>query len=147
MAFTLFPVMIDTFVYVQVNASPSMTSTTPADRLLKWSVVHDALSIVVPQTPQPTSSCAGMQQSAALPPSSSSRQNSPSKHGRIAQQPQLPQYAHAVGCMQLIHHDGLEVMDKCRQPGKAAGLKPGNAVDAAPSSGMAASRKHVILRG
>jgi len=125
-----------------------MTTTTPPDRLLKWSVVHDVLSIVVPQTPQPTSS-AGMQQSAALRPSSSpsSRQNSPSKHDRIAQQPQVPQYAHAVGCMQLIHHDGLEVMDKCRQPGKAACLKPGNAVDAAPSSGMAAYRKHIILQG
>lgn len=33
---------------VQVNASPSLTTTTKADRLLKFKIINDALSIVTP---------------------------------------------------------------------------------------------------
>lgn len=32
----------------QVNASPSLTSTTSADRIMKYNLIHDTLSIVVP---------------------------------------------------------------------------------------------------
>ena len=35
-------------VCCQVNASPSLTSTTSADRIMKYNLIHDTLSIVVP---------------------------------------------------------------------------------------------------
>ena len=35
-------------VCLQVNASPSLTSTTSADRIMKYNLIHDTLSIVVP---------------------------------------------------------------------------------------------------
>jgi hypothetical protein len=40
-----------------VNASPSLTTTTKADRLLKFKLINDALSIVTP--PSWSSSGAG----------------------------------------------------------------------------------------
>lgn len=33
---------------IEVNASPSLTSTTSADRIMKYNLIHDTLSIVVP---------------------------------------------------------------------------------------------------
>lgn len=36
------------FLDLQVNASPSLTSTTPADRLLKARVIHDTLRLATP---------------------------------------------------------------------------------------------------
>ena len=40
--------MIDFDFDWQVNASPSLTSTTSADRIMKYNLIHDTLSIVVP---------------------------------------------------------------------------------------------------
>ncbi|XP_027038138.1 polyglutamylase complex subunit TTLL1-like isoform X3 [Pocillopora verrucosa] len=33
---------------IEVNASPSLTSTTSADRIMKYNLIHDTLSIVLP---------------------------------------------------------------------------------------------------
>lgn len=33
---------------MQVNASPSLTTTTKADRLLKFKVINDTLNVVTP---------------------------------------------------------------------------------------------------
>lgn len=117
-----------------------MTSTTSADRLLKWQVVHDALSIVVPSNPA----------AAGCPASSSSHQHtaspmkSPRKKGAALQQ-EL-QYPVAAGCMQLIHHDGLDAAAAGRKPGKRKKI-PADAAGAAFGSPSAAVRKRIVLHG
>jgi hypothetical protein len=117
-----------------------MTSTTSADRLLKWEVVHDALSIVVPNTQTDTT----------RPPTTSSSRNraspikSPIKKGAAQQQTQ--RYPAAAGCMQLIHHDGLEAAAQARKPNKKMQLSA-DAADAVLGSPSAAVQKRIVLHG
>lgn len=124
---------------LQVNASPSMTSTTAADRLLKWTVVHDTLSVVIPaDTMRPGSSSNNSSRCATA----ASPIKTPSKKGAAHQQ--QCHYPPAVGCMQLIHHDDLEAGAKRRKPGKRAQHAAADAVTGSP---MAAVHKHVVLHG
>lgn len=127
----------------QVNASPSMTSTTTADRLLKWQVIHDALNLLVPDAPADSN----------YPLSSSSKHHrlsptkTPTKKGApaAAQQQETRQYPAAAGCMQLIHHDGLAAAaDNGSKPGKHKQL-PG--VDAGVGSPSLTARKRIVLHG
>jgi hypothetical protein len=114
-----------------------MTSTTSADRLLKWKVVHDALSIVVPNTQTDTT---------RPPPTTNSSRNranpikTPTKKG--AAQQQTRHYPAAAGCMQLIHHDGMEAAAKARRPNKQQ-----LSADAVFGSPSAAVRKSIVLHG
>ena len=34
---------------IEVNASPSLTSTTAADRIMKYKLINDVINIVIPQ--------------------------------------------------------------------------------------------------
>jgi hypothetical protein len=139
---------------LQVNASPSMTSTTSADRLLKWQVVHDTLSIVAPPAAAHTTPTASTTQHTGASAASSSGikssshsvslARSPSKKGAGASRQQQRQYEAAVGCMQLIHHEGL---DTARRPGRHSKLLAASGANAAVGSPTSAVRKRILLHG
>jgi hypothetical protein len=123
-----------------------MTSTTTADRLLKWQVVHDALSLLVPDTPADSSYPLNSSSSSKHHRASPSK--TPTKRGAAAaaaQQQETRQYPAAAGCMQLIHHDGLvAAADKGRRPGKHKQLSNADAGVGSPS---ATARKRIVLHG
>lgn len=41
------------FILIQVNASPSLAYTTPNDRVMKATLIHDTLNVVLPSTGMP----------------------------------------------------------------------------------------------
>lgn len=130
---------------LQVNASPSMTSTTAADRLLKWQVVHDALSIVVPpqqQQRQPQQ----QQGSTSISTDTGSSPLKPAAGKQAAQQHSRQPYPCAAGCMQLIHMEAQESSSKKAKRARKLPGKPNK--DAVTGSTVAAAaHKRAVLRG
>jgi hypothetical protein len=128
-----------------------MTSTTAADRLLKWQVVNDSISIITPQThaAQAGSSCP-----AAAAGAHSRRHKSAAgtkahsqKAATMQQQLQQQVYPAAVGCMQLLHHGGLEAPINIKRRRKTSKLPAADAAGAAAGSPAGAKGKRVVLHG
>uniref|UniRef100_A0A383V6V1 Tubulin--tyrosine ligase-like protein 9 n=1 Tax=Tetradesmus obliquus TaxID=3088 RepID=A0A383V6V1_TETOB len=134
-----FDVIIDSDLQpwlIEVNASPSLTTTTKADRLLKFKIINDALSIVTP--PSWSGSGAG----------SSGKGSSRNRKSAAADR----QYPPALGCMQLIHDERSEADGSRRTTGEAVvtgdkGSAFGGGAATSRQLADASPRKVVVLHG
>eukprot|EP00878_Enallax_costatus_P021946 GHUV01023261.1.p1 GENE.GHUV01023261.1~~GHUV01023261.1.p1 ORF type:complete len:202 (+),score=84.85 GHUV01023261.1:416-1021(+) len=124
-----FDVIIDSDMtpwLIEVNASPSLTTTTKADRLLKFKVINDTLNIVTP--PSWNASVGGPDHD--------------STGSRIGT-PHSPRYPAAVGSMQLLY-DETEAAGSRRTTGEAAG---GGSAQTSQFGAATEAAKRVVLHG